>query len=159
MQVVCQKCGTPSIWVICHVSLVTIANCKLLGNYVNIFKKMNMKNRNFDKPTAEILKVLSSPFRIRLLYTIGLGEACVCHLETVMKKRQAYISQHLMVLRDAGILQTRREGRYIFYRIASEDVFKLVEWAAKVGGVKSGDLPQIDSNNFEPECVCPQCIP
>jgi ArsR family transcriptional regulator len=118
---------------------------------------MNMKNKNFEKRIAAIHKVLSSPFRIRLLYTLREGEACVCHLESIMKKRQAYISQQLMVLRDAGILLTRREGKFIFYRVASEDVFQLVESAAKVGGLQREDLHQSMIKSQLPECVCPKC--
>ena len=118
-----------------------------------------MKNINIEKRIAAIHKVLSSPFRIRLLKTIGEEEVCVCHLESVMKKRQAYISQHLMVLRDAGILLTRREGKYIFYRVASEDVFQLVEWAAKIGGLRTSDLSQPIDNKNVVECVCPKCVP
>jgi len=121
--------------------------------------KTNMKDKKIENRIAAIHKVLSSPFRVRLLFTLGEGEACVCHLESVMGKRQAYISQHLMVLRDAGILHTRREGKFIFYRVASADVFQLVEWAATVGGVRRGEFPQSILKNDVPECVCPKCNP
>ena len=118
-----------------------------------------MKTKHVEKRIAEIHKVLSSPFRIKLVYTIGEGEACVCHLESVMKKRQAYISQHLMVLRDAGILLTRREGKYIFYRVASQDVFQLVEWAAKVGGIRKDEKPLLNMKGESAGCACPKCSP
>ena len=74
---------------------------------------MNMINKTTEIQIAEYLKVLGSPFRIQILFSIGSGEACVCHLEAILEKRQAYISQHLMVMRDAGILDTRRDGKYI----------------------------------------------
>lgn len=44
---------------------------------------------------------------------IGSSEACVCHLEAMPGYRQAVISQHLKALREAGVLGTRRGGKYI----------------------------------------------
>ncbi len=128
---------------------------KLIWN--NIFINMNMKLEGVKTKIADIHKVLGSPFRIKLLYTIGYGESCVCHLESILNKRQAYISQHLMVLRDAGFLHTRRDGKYIYYRVSSEDVFKLLAMAGEVGGIKSDQLPVPSSTVTEPDCVCPNC--
>jgi ArsR family transcriptional regulator len=53
---------------------------------------------------AAPLQAIASPQRVAILLTIGMGEACVCHLETALGWRQAYISQHLMALRKADIL-------------------------------------------------------
>ncbi len=117
---------------------------------------MNMKSGYIEKSIAEILKVLGSPFRVKLLYLIGHGESCVCHLEAILKKRQAYISQHLMVLRDAGILTTRREGKYIFYRVADENIFKLIESAALLLGVSREKLPKTEPEQRD-NCPCPKC--
>ncbi len=50
---------------------------------------------------SNIFRQLSQPSRIEILLAIGEGEACVCHLEAKLGMRQAYISQHLMALRDA----------------------------------------------------------
>ena len=66
---------------------------------------------------SEIFHIIGQLNRVKILLVIGQEEACVCHLEGILQQRQAYISQHLMVLRDAGILETRREGKYIFYRV------------------------------------------
>ncbi|MCB2180335.1 metalloregulator ArsR/SmtB family transcription factor [bacterium] len=118
-----------------------------------------MKITNAEKSIANVLKVLGSPFRVKLLFTIGHGEACVCHLEAVLKKRQAYISQHLMVLRDAEILDTRRNGKYIFYRIADESIFELLEIAASLQNISPGKMPQITGPGTQANCACPSCEP
>lgn len=118
---------------------------------------MNMKNNPPEKQVADLLKVLGSPFRVRLLLAIGYGEACVCHLETVLKKRQSYISQHLMVLRDAGILETRRDGKYIFYSIADKNIFSLVETAAVLQGITNENLPKAAEPGIYDNCPCPNC--
>ena len=120
---------------------------------------MNMKTGTSEKQIANVLKVLGSPFRVKLIYEIGRSEACVCHLEAVLKKRQAYISQHLMVLRDAEILETRREGKYIFYRIADESIFDLLAAAGGVQQIPANQLPNIAEPGAHDNCHCPKCEP
>lgn len=120
---------------------------------------MNMKTNSVEKRIANVLKVLGSPFRVKLLFVIGHGEACVCHLEAVLKKRQAYISQHLMVLRDADILDTRREGKYIFYRTADDSIFELLEIAAAIQKISPEMLPEITELGTQANCACPSCEP
>jgi ArsR family transcriptional regulator len=116
-----------------------------------------MKTRNTEKQIAGLLKALSAPFRIQLLYTIGTGEACVCHLEHHLKKRQSYISQHLMLLRDVSILKTRREGKYVYYRVSDPAIFTLVSGAAGVLGMDKDSLPDISIPQANPQCPCPTC--
>ena len=106
---------------------------------------------------ADYLKILGSPFRIKILFSIGYGEACVCHLEAVLKKRQAYISQHLMVMRDAGILKTRREGKYIYYRVADNSIFDLIKSAAGILNISSDKLPELSTSSKQKNCECPNC--
>lgn len=125
----------------------------------NIFNYMNMKSSPPESAIADYLKILGSPFRIQILYSIGYGEACVCHLEAVLKKRQAYISQHLMVLRDAGILETKREGKYIYYRVADQGVFELILSAAEILNIPEKSLPEISGSEKHIQCDCPNCQP
>lgn len=116
-----------------------------------------MKSKNYEKQIARLHKVLGSPFRIKLLFALGSGEACVCHLEAKLKKRQAYISQHLMALRDVGVLDTRREGKYIFYRVADERIFDLIRTAATLQGISLESLPNVSDPGAQINCPCPHC--
>ena len=118
---------------------------------------MNVSIKKAEKKIAEYMKVLGAPFRIQILLSIGYGEACVCHLEASLKKRQAYISQHLMVLRDAGILNTRRDGKYIYYRVADKDIFDLIKSTAKILNLSDKDLPDISTTEKLSQCECPNC--
>ena len=104
------------------------------------------------KPISSLLRVLGHPIRIQILEEIGNGEACVCHLETKLGIRQAYLSQHLMALRTAGVLRTRREGRFIFYRITDHRILGLVAAAAEVKGISM----HTGSSKKTP-CNCPKC--
>jgi ArsR family transcriptional regulator len=115
-----------------------------------------MKTRTNEQKIGEYLKVLGSPVRVKILLTIGYGEACVCHLEALLKKRQAYISQHLMVMRDAGILDTRREGKYIYYRVADDNLFELLGSTAKILNLPPSLIPDAATSN-PAICECPQC--
>jgi len=116
-----------------------------------------MTNTNFEKMASEILSAVGNPFRIRILMEIGSGETCVCHLEAVLKKRQAYISQHLMALRNAGLLVTRRDGKYIFYRLANQEIISLIQNAGLIAGLDQDQLPQLKPPDFVKKCVCPHC--
>ena len=116
-----------------------------------------MKTTPVEKQIADVLKVLGSPFRVTLLHVIGEGEACVCHLESVLQKRQSYISQHLMTLRDAEILVTRRDGKYIFYRIADPSIYELIKTAAVIKKIPAGKLPRIAESGIQANCACPNC--
>lgn len=118
---------------------------------------MNMNPEDFSQQTSDLLSILGNPFRIQILYEIGRGEACVCHLEQTLQKRQPYISQHLSVLRDMGVLKTRREGRYIFYRISDLAVFDLLEGAAALQGMEPREMPEISPSGTKMGCECPSC--
>jgi ArsR family transcriptional regulator len=118
---------------------------------------MNVLARNSEKKIAEYLKVLGSPIRVKILLSIGYGEACVCHLEAILAKRQAYISQHLMVLRDAGILETRRDGKYIYYSVTDRKIFALIDTAADLLEMPADTLPKPDETAVLSLCECPKC--
>ncbi len=111
-----------------------------------------MSNKETYETIGSTLRVLGHPMRIKILLEIGTGEACVCHLEEQLGIRQAYLSQHLMALREEDILQTNREGRFIYYRIADQKVLDVIKAAGKIKGVS------IDGINTEKKtCSCPKC--
>jgi len=95
------------------------------------------------------------PSRLTILEILRDGEQCVCHLEAVLGCRQAYISQHLMVLREAGLVEDRRDGARIYYRVIKPEVFDLVEAAIRLGGVEV-----LQVSHFKVKvCPCPKCNP
>jgi len=108
---------------------------------------------------AELFKALSQPVRIEILLAIGSGEACVCHLEAALKLRQAYISQHLMALRQAGVLDTRREGRYIFYSLTDPGLKDLIRLAAKALEIPDRQVVFASGGGPDTGCACPKCDP
>jgi ArsR family transcriptional regulator len=106
-------------------------------------------------PPANLFKALMHPARLSILEILRDGEQCVCHLEAVLDCRQAYISQHLMVLRDVGLVEDRRDGARIFYRVTRPEVFELVDAAMQMSGTKPVHRANINVDN----CPCPKCNP
>lgn len=94
-------------------------------------------------------KALAHPTRLRILDMLRCGEVCVCHMEAQLGKRQAYISQQLMVLRDAGLVEARKDGLSVFYQIADAVVFDLLD--AALGPSDQDAPPVLDT------CPCPRC--
>jgi ArsR family transcriptional regulator len=108
---------------------------------------------------ATPLQAIASPQRVAILLAIGRGEACVCHLETALGWRQAYISQHLMSLRKADILTDRREGRYVYYRLKNASLLDLITGAASLSGLSTETVSALINTQSHPACECPQCAP
>ncbi|NWG15296.1 MAG: winged helix-turn-helix transcriptional regulator [Chloroflexi bacterium] len=75
-------------------------------------------SRTYDD-LALVFRALAHPVRLHILDLLRGGEICVCQIEAALGKRQAYISQQLMVLREAGLVETRKEGLQVFYRLVS----------------------------------------
>lgn len=76
---------------------------------------------------ATLLKLLANPDRLLLLCNLVGDERNVSALETLTGIRQPTLSQQLGVLREEGIVETRREGKFIFYRIASTPALAVLQ--------------------------------
>ena len=116
-----------------------------------------MKSSKPEQAISTLLETIGKPARIRILLAIGDGEACVCHLEAVLGLRQAYISQHLMALREAGLLLQQRDGRYVFYRLYDVSLLELVKQAASICGVQTDDITPSGGMESNTTCCCPRC--
>lgn len=102
-----------------------------------------------------LLRALANPSRLRIALQVAQGESAVADLERVLGIRQPALSQHLAVLRDAGLLTTRRESRTIYYKLAEDhqvDLLKtLLQHLMPASGLNgavikpSGPRPQRDS--------------
>ncbi|HEX2979886.1 MAG TPA: metalloregulator ArsR/SmtB family transcription factor [Anaerolineaceae bacterium] len=121
---------------------------------------MNVKNVSPQIPqalsddVAQKLHLIGQPARLRILLAIGSGEACVCHLEACLGFRQAYISQQLMLLRDAGMVNTRRVGKHIYYSLEDPRLIDIV----RLAGIEQPESFQM-TEIYVPGCVCPLCLP
>jgi len=109
-----------------------------------------------DEPTTALFRALMHPTRLAILDLLRHGEQCVCHLEAHLGKRQAYISQQLMVLREAGLVVDERDGLNSYYRVTNPQVFTLIDTARAMYGVEM-DTRHIGAPAAA--CPCPRCNP
>jgi ArsR family transcriptional regulator len=69
---------------------------------------------------AELFHALSDPTRLTILDLLREGERCVCELQAEIDAAQSRLSFHLKVLKEAGLVRDRREGRWSYYALASQ---------------------------------------
>jgi len=74
-----------------------------------------------------LLKALSHPDRLILLCQLSQGEYCVSELEEMLGIHQPSLSQQLGVLRQEALVETRRDGKQMYYRIASDDALAILQ--------------------------------
>ena len=75
-----------------------------------------------------LLKALADPLRLQVIEALADGERCVCDLAGQLELGQSKLSFHLKVLRQAGLVADRQEGRWIYYRLQPEALEHLGHW-------------------------------
>ncbi len=83
---------------------------------------------------ASLFKALAHPKRLGILQLLHDQELCVCEIEEALGLRQSYVSQQLMVLREAGLVCYRKDGWNVYYRAARPEVYTLLEMATIIHG-------------------------
>lgn len=66
-------------------------------------------------------RAIADPTRVRILKMLEQGELCVCQVTAVLGLAPATVSKHLSLLKAAGLLSQRKEGRWVYYRLAAND--------------------------------------
>ncbi len=102
---------------------------------------------------AEVLKAIAHPVRLRILDALREDEECVCHLTALLKQRQAYVSQQLMFLRQAELIEDRKDGWRVYYRIKNPQIVEILDALNGFVGVKRTD----SEAKTVPACPCPKC--
>jgi ArsR family transcriptional regulator, virulence genes transcriptional regulator len=81
---------------------------------------------------AKLLRALGNERRLMILCQLGDSERSVGELQPLVGLSQSALSQHLAVLRDEGVVATRREGQFVWYRIADPAAVRVVETLAEI---------------------------
>ena len=66
---------------------------------------------------AEVMKALAHPSRLMMLDALAEGEMCVCELQEIVGGSMPTVSRHLAQMKNAGIVDSRRDGNQIYYRL------------------------------------------
>jgi len=105
---------------------------------------------------ARIGNALSNALRLELLELVAQGERTVEQLASLTGATTANVSQHLQRLRQAGLVSSRKDGLYVFYRIAGDDVVGLLGMLGRVGESRLAEVERIvrmyfrSRDGFEP---------
>jgi ArsR family transcriptional regulator, virulence genes transcriptional regulator len=100
-----------------------------------VFDLANFDITRFEASAAEaakLLRALANERRLMIMCQLGGGERSVGELQPLVGLSQSALSQHLAVLREEGVVATRREGQTVWYRIADPAAVKVVETLAEI---------------------------
>ena len=109
---------------------------------------------------SQFFSALSHPVRLRILDILAQDETCVCHLSAALEQRQAYVSQQLAILKDAGLISDRKDGLYVYYSLADKELSLLMQQARRCLVDLTGDeflLQAQVPRHGEINCSCPKC--
>jgi ArsR family transcriptional regulator, arsenate/arsenite/antimonite-responsive transcriptional repressor len=90
---------------------------------------MDLTNREL---TTALLAALGSEYRMRIVELLAAGEHCVCEITPHFPTAFSVVSHHLSVLEQAGVITSRRDGRWMRYRLADESVLELLGLARQI---------------------------
>lgn len=96
---------------------------------------------------ADLLKLLSHPVRLQILDELRKRQACVCHLQAVTHRPQAYVSQQLRILREADLVVDEKDGQNVYYFLKNENIRVILEEL----------LGKVAPPVRLPYCTCPFC--
>lgn len=97
---------------------------------------------------AALFQLLSHPVRLQILDELRRREACVCHLQAITGRPQAYISQQLRTLREADLVRDEKDGQNVYYHLTDPTVRQLL---CDIFGSAGAPTPTLN-------CSCPFCI-
>jgi DNA-binding transcriptional ArsR family regulator len=78
---------------------------------------------------ADIFKAMSDPCRLKILMLLREGELCVCEIMVGLERPQSTTSHHLSILKDAGLIRERKDGRWSRYRLSEGAVIEMLNLA------------------------------
>jgi len=76
---------------------------------------------------SELLKALSSPLRLKILKLLNIREMCECEIMVAFDLTQPTASHHLEILEKAGLVKSRREGKWVFFKITNAKILNHIE--------------------------------
>lgn len=75
---------------------------------------------------VNIFKAMADPCRLTILKLLREGELCACEIITALNKPQSSTSHHLSILKDAGLIKERKDGKWSYYRLADGAVIEMI---------------------------------
>jgi len=95
----------------------------------------------WSRTDAALLRAVAEPLRAEIIRLLGAEQLCTCHLVAITGATQTNVSNHLRVLRDAGVVTAAPAGRYTYYRLRAEPLARLSEQLGKLAAAASDPDP------------------
>ncbi|MFI3324646.1 MAG: metalloregulator ArsR/SmtB family transcription factor [Clostridia bacterium] len=105
---------------------VSCENCEIHDSAICKVRKLLPKEELL-YDLAEFYKIFGDSTRIKILYALFESELCVCDLAEVLGNSQSAISHQLRILKQSKLVKFRREGKTVFYSLADEHIFKILD--------------------------------
>jgi len=109
------------------------------------------------RSTLRITKALSDIQRVRILMMLRTGELCVCQIIAVLGLAPSTVSKHLSILSAAGLVDSRKDGRWAYFRLPQGAALKAVKpvlkWLREA--LKGDDSVVKDARDLEAALMCP----
>jgi ArsR family transcriptional regulator len=101
-----------------------IYSCEKASEYAEELKELADKGMSKENASrkSKVFKALADATRLRILGLLTVREMCVCEVMVALDLTQPTASHHLGILENAGLLKKRKEGKWVFYRIANPEV-------------------------------------
>ncbi len=106
----------------------------------------------------QLFRALADTTRLRILGLLLTGEVCVCHIHESLRIPQPKASRHLAYLRREGLVETRRDGLWVHYRLAvsTDPVIRIIQQAV-ANALRHVDAVQKDADRLQKKTGC--CLP
>ena len=90
-----------------------------------LIKEIPSENNLYEM--SNILKALSDPLRLKIIYLLKNEELCGCHIDFVLDKPQSTISHHLTILKKSNLINWRKEGKWTYFSLANSKLIEEIE--------------------------------
>lgn len=101
-------------------------HCRYNKNIINMVRN-ELPTTEIINDLSNVFKVFGDPTRIKILWVLFSSEKCVAEICDALMMSQSAISHQLKVLKDARLVQSRRDGKNTYYALADEHVEKIIE--------------------------------
>jgi DNA-binding transcriptional ArsR family regulator len=107
-------------------------------DYISLYVELSEMRKPIMREVVTIAKALSDENRVRILAILDGRELCVCQVIELLGLAPSTVSKHLSILKQARLIDGRKQGRWMYYRLADEDVpaaaQEAIGWALKALG-------------------------
>jgi ArsR family transcriptional regulator len=86
-----------------------------------------MNNNDGNIRRAKIIKALAHPSRLAMIDRLEKGEACVCELQKIVNADISTVSKHLLLMKKAGLVDDRKEGLWVYYRLRVPCIIRFLD--------------------------------